>query len=833
MKGKKLLLLIGIFSIILNATELKRDGWNLIAVCQDMNKDEINMTGISQIQSLEGKNIYTGSFADFSNLNTLVAGYGYWVKGDAGVNFNSGKSTKKLEVPLNRDGWNILGMCEDRSIDNIDMSGFQQIQSLEGKNIYTGSFADFSNLNLLKSGYAYWVKGTMGISFLSKDGVSIPSNFKYGAVNNLNEEVNTSLEINGKVYTIKLVSDENINSGGQEIQKDIIVSINGKQAPRVSIINTYDNKRVVATVYNAKGELVAVSDIMTISTEVIFFIPILMELDNQNHPPVLASIPDQTIDEDSTPLIIDLNATDEDGDSITYEANSSNVSIATVSLSGNQLTLTPMPNMNGDVHIRVKANDGIVDSNIEEFVLTINPVNDAPVLQSVPLQTVDQNGSEIVLDLNAIDIDVGDTLTYEANSSDETKVTVSIQGNQLTIHPIKLIGGEVEVTVTVRDSGGLFDTTSFTVRLPDNSGNNELSLPNGFDYRVINNSGVEVESTVEIDGKNYIVKLYADYSETANAQANHTGVVVKVNGISAPTINIQETYKNKNIVAGIYNSDGKLVAVSNTITVNETAPVTVIEVNLDNGGGNQILISNLVSGVINFKDDNNNPISIPNDAFVRIVPSRFQNDDAGWSGLNCKVDSNGSYGDKCYTDANESEIRDAFNDSSETFDMAVFKNHIDPEDYHWNCGEDAYKFVGNNITSDQFTPIDVLPSDYQDKSNESCGNNPIQLPTGYDYRAINNSGTEVETTIDINGITYSVKLYANYAETANDQANHTGIVVKVNGENAPTMQIQETYRTKNIVAGIYSPAGELVAISNIVAVDASAPVTILDGAVIN
>ena len=43
-----------------NATELQRDGWNLISVCQDMNASDINLTRIEEIQSQNGRTIYTG-----------------------------------------------------------------------------------------------------------------------------------------------------------------------------------------------------------------------------------------------------------------------------------------------------------------------------------------------------------------------------------------------------------------------------------------------------------------------------------------------------------------------------------------------------------------------------------------------------------------------------------------------------------------------------------------------------------------------------------------------------------------------------------------------------
>ena len=63
MESKKILFLVIFFSFWLNAIELKRDGWNLVTVCQNIKKENVDMTGIEQIQSLEGKNIYTGSMA--------------------------------------------------------------------------------------------------------------------------------------------------------------------------------------------------------------------------------------------------------------------------------------------------------------------------------------------------------------------------------------------------------------------------------------------------------------------------------------------------------------------------------------------------------------------------------------------------------------------------------------------------------------------------------------------------------------------------------------------------------------------------------------------------
>lgn len=795
-----------------------------------------------------------------------------------------------------------------------------------------------------------------------------------------------------------------------------------------------------------------------------------------------------------------------------------------------------MPNMNGNVNISVVANDGVVHSNVEVFTLTINPVNDAPQLQSIPNQVIGDDGSPITLELNATDID-GDAISYEATSADTSKVTLSLSGNQLTINPVELLGGEVEVTVTARDTVSS-DTTSFMVSLPDDNGTggNELSLPDGFIYRAINNANVTVETTVDVEGETYTVRLYADYNETANSQFNHKGIVVKINGVSAPTLNIQETYKTHPIVAGVYDTTGQLISVSNITIVDADAPVTVIEMGLDDRGeqdsieiefghnvvsgtyngegaidpsilfntpmyqleyrscdgidlekltinetsldikeanfsdpdnvtwndewstslrisGNEmfidenqdgeddikfkyvgewtnignlndiagepifntnikayrflllqlrdsiefdendedafvethghtpdrfytslasfvenqrggryfisndrgeggiafaddsnvssswsgtlvevdndgvvvnanagtwhiddaplnadgsdagveklfvepndlesyenkaykvinhpeygdvvlrgdyskageeeefiwfdaigkdqflqflddrglpydggechddgkdhnepIVVSDLVSGVVNFKDAEGNPITTPNDAFVRIVPARFQNDESGWNGAICKVEDNGNYGAECYIDADESGIREAFADTSETFQMVVFKNHINPEDYHWNCGEDAYKWVGDSVSTDSFASVDVLPSDYQDRSGEQCGELPPPNET-YIYAVINNRGEEIETTVEVDGTSYLVKLYADYAEEANAQSNHKGARVTVSSVDTETLSIQSTYVNHNIVAGIYLN-NQLLTASTPTFVDPDAP----------
>lgn len=130
-----------------------------------------------------------------------------------------------------------------------------------------------------------------------------------------------------------------------------------------------------------------------------------------NHPPV-ADNQSVNTDED-TAKAITLNATDVDGDLLTYSILTPPAHGA---LSGTlpNITYTPVANYNGSDSFTFKANDVMVNSNIATVSVTVNVVNDAPVANTQSVTTNQNTAKAITLTANDMD---GDILTYSIVTS--------------------------------------------------------------------------------------------------------------------------------------------------------------------------------------------------------------------------------------------------------------------------------------------------------------------------------------------------------------------------------------------------------------------------------
>ena len=192
-------------------------------------------------------------------------------------------------------------------------------------------------------------------------------------------------------------------------------------------------------------------------------------------PRLVSPLPDRTISEDSLPLVFDLSPGfffDPDvinGDFLTFTATSSNSNVATVSIQGNKIQLTLVPNASGQTTITVVATDTTSRFVSDSFILTVSPVNDAPVAlpdsyatpQGITLVTTDPLG---ILTATTLDDGVlandrdpeGDAMTASIVSL-PTRGTVTLNPNgtfTYTPGPTALFGSTDTFTYRAIDAFG-------------------------------------------------------------------------------------------------------------------------------------------------------------------------------------------------------------------------------------------------------------------------------------------------------------------------------------------------------------------------------------------
>ena len=186
-----------------------------------------------------------------------------------------------------------------------------------------------------------------------------------------------------------------------------------------------------------------------------------------NDPPTLTNIADRTIDEDTNTGAIAFTIGDVEtaAGSLTVGATSSNTALVpntNIVLGGSgsarTVAVTPLPNQNGQATITVTVSDGTATTN-SAFLLTVDPVNDAPTIEDIADQIINENTSTggIALSIGDLETAAG-SLTVTGTSSNPGLVPNA---------NIVLGGSGAARTVTVTPTANQFGTTTITLTVSD------------------------------------------------------------------------------------------------------------------------------------------------------------------------------------------------------------------------------------------------------------------------------------------------------------------------------------------------------------------------------
>ena len=197
-----------------------------------------------------------------------------------------------------------------------------------------------------------------------------------------------------------------------------------------------------------------------------------------NDAPLISAVANQTIAEDGATGAVAFTITDVDNTlvcSTFVSATTSNAGLLPVGnivLSGTApnctVTMTPLANQFGVSNIVLTVNDGAITAS-STFTLTVNAVNDAPVISTIANQTTFEGVDEIInFAVSDIDNVLSCTASLSATSSNTTVIptaNIVFSGTApncvATISPAALQNGVSSIVISVTD-GALSAASSFT-----------------------------------------------------------------------------------------------------------------------------------------------------------------------------------------------------------------------------------------------------------------------------------------------------------------------------------------------------------------------------------
>ncbi|MDP8239961.1 MAG: Ig-like domain-containing protein [Candidatus Hatepunaea meridiana] len=188
---------------------------------------------------------------------------------------------------------------------------------------------------------------------------------------------------------------------------------------------------------------------------------ITITVNNTNRPPNFQAIENQGINENQQ-LNIDLSATDDDSDELTFSIQDHNLPGNPIISNNNRFEWMPDYNAadpNADYTVTLRVTDNDADGNgenpqhdDESFNVTVNNNNRPPELDEIGEQETDEN-SRLTIVLEASDSDEEDELTYSVQNNPDGS---SLNGSTFIWTPTHQQAGEYNVTFIVTDDDAGF-----------------------------------------------------------------------------------------------------------------------------------------------------------------------------------------------------------------------------------------------------------------------------------------------------------------------------------------------------------------------------------------
>ena len=330
--------------------------------------------------------------------------------------------------------------------------------------------------------------------------IELPDGFTFAEDGSLVKDFTSYIgDIDGDDLTLSASENENIT-----------VSIEGFSVTFCTVQDSNGTEVITFSVDDSQGRLVA-SDSLSITVTPV------------NDAPVL-TVPEAQSTAEDTPLTITLSATDVENNSLTYSAVS-DISDVSVSVSGDQLTMTPALNYHGAANITVTVGDGFLTDE-GSFGLTVTPMNDPPVATNVSVSpAIPEDEDDLTLNYNYVDVDgdieSGTTITWYRNEEEQSQFA-----NEITIPNDATFCFDIWYAEVVPFDGIASVDTTISNYVDICSANTPPAWADIQDQHINEDSGENILSMVGLITDESIVDLEFNVvlnSDTTNLSANFDG----------------------------------------------------------------------------------------------------------------------------------------------------------------------------------------------------------------------------------------------------------------------------------------------------------------------
>ncbi len=355
-----------------------------------------------------------------------------------------------------------------------------------------------------------------------------------------------------------------------------------------------------------------------------------------NQPPTLNALANATINEGAGLQVVNLSGITSGGtneaQTLTVTASSSNTGLIpnptvtyTSPNTGGSISFTPVAYAYGSAIITVTVNDGGASNNIvsRTFTVTVNPVNQAPTLNTLANLTINEGAGLQTVNLTGISSGAANetnTLVVTASSSNTGLIpnpTVTYTSPNATgsiaFTPVALAAGSATITVTVNDGGTSNNVISRTFTVTVNPVNQaptlntlaNLTINEGAGLQTVNLTGISSGAANETN----TLVVTASSSNTglipnptvAYTSPNATGSiaftpVALANGSATITVTVNDGGASNNVISRTFTVT--VNPVNQAPTLNTLANLTINE----SAGQQTVTLAGISSGAANEDD---------------------------------------------------------------------------------------------------------------------------------------------------------------------------------------------------------------------------------------